>query len=280
MKTGLMRHEWLAHDDFIRGLAVRSPHVLSCSDDMTIKLWDAEYNWECIASFQYHRHYVMDLQFLTLLDTKPFGENGEYFASASLDRDILIWSLQQPTEPLFVISGQHDEGINCLLFLDCYCDASTKKKKHVALVASGSDDQTVKIWDCHTRKLHQTLHGHTDNVNALLYLSVSRILVSASQDSTIRVWKLAEDSICGDGEEADVLVSLEFLFKYEIPGRGWALASNDDDREILVGHDWGCTNVTLSSDYRHFIVSDHECLMPYQESNEVSAPTASNPAIV
>lgn len=39
-----------AHQDYIRGVAVHPtlPYVLTCSDDMTIKLWDWEKHWKCI----------------------------------------------------------------------------------------------------------------------------------------------------------------------------------------------------------------------------------------
>lgn len=38
-----------AHQDYIRGIAVHAsqPLVLTCSDDMTIKLWDWEKGWKC-----------------------------------------------------------------------------------------------------------------------------------------------------------------------------------------------------------------------------------------
>jgi coatomer subunit beta' len=37
-----------AHEDYIRSLIVHPqlPYVLSCSDDMTIKVWDWEKNWQ------------------------------------------------------------------------------------------------------------------------------------------------------------------------------------------------------------------------------------------
>ena len=38
-----------AHTDYIRNLAVHptAPYLLSCSDDMLIKLWDWEKGWQC-----------------------------------------------------------------------------------------------------------------------------------------------------------------------------------------------------------------------------------------
>ena len=38
-----------AHSDHLRCVAVHPqlPYVLTCSDDMTIKMWDSDKNWEC-----------------------------------------------------------------------------------------------------------------------------------------------------------------------------------------------------------------------------------------
>lgn len=42
--------EWKAHDDFIRGLDVNEmlPYILTCGDDMLIKLWDWEHDFQLV----------------------------------------------------------------------------------------------------------------------------------------------------------------------------------------------------------------------------------------
>lgn len=43
-------HQFEAHTDYIRSLAVHptQPYVLSCSDDMMIKMWDWDKKWQCV----------------------------------------------------------------------------------------------------------------------------------------------------------------------------------------------------------------------------------------
>ncbi len=43
-------HSLEAHTDYIRSIAVHptQPLVLSCGDDMLIKLWDWEKKWQCM----------------------------------------------------------------------------------------------------------------------------------------------------------------------------------------------------------------------------------------
>jgi len=50
----------------------------------------------------------------------------------------------------------------------------------------------VGVWDWPTRKLVRVLRGHTGRVEALAFTPDERHLVSASHDSTARVWKLED----------------------------------------------------------------------------------------
>jgi coatomer subunit beta' len=54
-----------AHADYIRSIAVHPtlPYLLSCSDDMCIKLWDWDKGWKCTQVFEGHVHYVMQVCF-------------------------------------------------------------------------------------------------------------------------------------------------------------------------------------------------------------------------
>lgn len=75
-----------AHTDYIRSLAVHptQPYLLTSSDDMLIKLWNWDKNWQCTQVFEGHHHYVMMVAF------NPKDPNT--FASASLDRSIKVRS--------------------------------------------------------------------------------------------------------------------------------------------------------------------------------------------
>lgn len=64
--------------------------------------------------------------------------------------------------------------------------------------ASGSDDQTVKIWDLETGKCRTTLVGHRDIVRSVAITPDGKRILSGSNDQSVRVWdagsgrKLAE----------------------------------------------------------------------------------------
>jgi WD40 repeat protein len=54
------------------------------------------------------------------------------------------------------------------------------------LLLSGADDQTLKLWDFHSRQLRHTFLGHTAAVKSAVFLG--QRIVSASLDHTIRIW--------------------------------------------------------------------------------------------
>jgi WD40 repeat protein len=59
-----------------------------------------------------------------------------------------------------------------------------------ATIASGSDDQTVKLWDITTGKCLKTLQGHTSWVNSVAISPDGTTLVSGSADRTIKLWDI------------------------------------------------------------------------------------------
>ena len=102
-------------------------------------------------------------------------------------------------------------------------EGGARRRPPQGLVASGSGDKSVRVWDLETGSVSQLLAGHTDGVTALAQLPQGRI-VSGAMDGRImvrfprgspapgaacprthdhaippQVWRLAEDDEAGDG---------------------------------------------------------------------------------
>jgi len=77
------------------------------------------------------------------------------------------------------ISKEHTGRINCLIQL------SNGK------IASGSQDNTIKIWDIEKKEAIYTLKGHTSIIWDIRELEGNK-LISASDDNTSKVWQFNE----------------------------------------------------------------------------------------
>ena len=60
-----------------------------------------------------------------------------------------------------------------------------------SLLASGSYDKTVKLWDVGDRRVIATLRGHQDQVFRIAFSPDGKSLASCSGDGTTIVWNVA-----------------------------------------------------------------------------------------
>ncbi|MDE0018976.1 MAG: hypothetical protein OXU51_22540, partial [Candidatus Poribacteria bacterium] len=56
-------------------------------------------------------------------------------------------------------------------------------------LASGSDDDTVRLWDAATGREILTLTGHSDSVNSVSFSPDGNTLASGSDDGTVLLWE-------------------------------------------------------------------------------------------
>ncbi|KAI3379616.1 hypothetical protein SNEBB_011362 [Seison nebaliae] len=59
-----------------------------------------------------------------------------------------------------------------------------------SILASSSQDSTIRLWNYETGVFEQTLHGHTDVVQDISFSSNGKLLVSCSADLRIKIWDM------------------------------------------------------------------------------------------
>jgi Tol biopolymer transport system component len=94
-------------------------------------------------------------------------------------------------------------------------------------LASGSGDNTVKVWDARTGETMQTLQGHTGRIEAVSFNPEGTILASGSVDGTVKLWNMKT------GENLATLPAHDGGVRCAVIGPdGKTLASGGEDKTV------------------------------------------------
>ncbi|MCH7761137.1 protein kinase [candidate division TA06 bacterium] len=96
-----------------------------------------------------------------------------------------------------------------------------------SLLASGSDDKTIRIWRVEDGTLLQTLKGHTMWIRSVAFSPDGSLLASGSDDNTVRLWRVE------DGKPLRTLKEHQKpVFSVALSPDGSLLASGSFDKTI------------------------------------------------
>ena len=98
-----------------------------------------------------------------------------------------------------------------------------------ALIATGSDDQTIKLWDARTGKARGTIVAGASPVSSLAFSANGRVLVSGSDDKTVKIW---------DASRGTLLRTLsghrDRIEAVTLSPNGFIIASASDDKTVKI----------------------------------------------
>ncbi|PKI84976.1 hypothetical protein MVES1_001325 [Malassezia vespertilionis] len=160
-KTGKVLFTLHGHLDYVRSVFFHHEHpwIISASDDQTIRIW----NWQsrtCIAILTGHNHYVMCAQF------HPYED---LIVSASMDQTVRVWdytALKQKSTTAQPMS----------------LDEQMARASSAQMDLFGHMDVMVKY----------VLEGHERGVNWAAFHPALPLIVSASDDRTVKLWRMSE----------------------------------------------------------------------------------------
>ncbi|KAL4626377.1 hypothetical protein ACB092_05G091600 [Castanea dentata] len=112
------------------------------------------------------------------ITTAVFNEAGNWltFGCAKLGQ-LLVWEWRSES---YVVKQQgHYFDVNCVAY-----------SPDSQLVATGADDNKVKVWTVSSGFCFVTFSEHTNAVTALHFMASNHCLLSASLDGTVRAWDL------------------------------------------------------------------------------------------
>lgn len=158
--------------------------LISASENQTMKLWDV-LTGQCLRTVDGYSNWVLSV---------AFSPDGQMLASSSEDQRVRLWDVVTG-ECLQTLQG-HTNLVSSVTFAPQNINVRTGKfitsdietKQESQILASTSDDTTIKLWDATTGECVKTLWGHSSWVNAVSFSDDGQILASASRDQTIKLW--------------------------------------------------------------------------------------------
>jgi WD40 repeat protein/serine/threonine protein kinase len=218
-------------------LALSGGRALTGHTNGKVVLWDID-RAEKIATVQRNEANIWAV---------AFTGDPNRFATASHDWKVTLWDARQASAPLQVLDG-HENSVQSLAY-----------SPQRLLLASGSADRTVRVWDLDTLTLKRSYSGPRDFVTSVAFSQSGKLLAAGSLDGRIQIWSVLSQrrlrALSGHrGRVADIAFSPS----------GDQLASAGEDGTVrlwdlqrgrivraLTGHVGGATAVAFAPDGQH-----------------------------
>ncbi|KAL7576049.1 hypothetical protein ACA910_000835 [Epithemia clementina (nom. ined.)] len=177
-------------------------YIATCGKDRTMRLWNVA-TLKCVAVAAGHTEAVgstalsRQIARYSVKGKAATNGGGSFVVTVSVDRTLKRWNLpgaevldaMPATEPsngeltlkAFATARAHEKDINVVSIAP-----------NDSLIATGSQDKTVKIWKATDLTLQASLIGHRRGVWDCQFSPHDRVLATASGDQTVKLWSLSD----------------------------------------------------------------------------------------
>jgi WD40 repeat protein len=200
------------HEGGVNCIAISADgaHIVSGSQDKTIRVWDARTGEAITGPIQGHSGPVLSVM---------FSPDGARIVSGSLDKTICVWDAWTGEIAMGPMQGHTDSVQSVAFSPDGEC------------IVSGSSEGTICVWDAWTgQAIMEPIWGHTDSVQSVLFSPDGACIVSGSSDKTICMW----DASTGEAIMEPIQGHIGSVNSVAFSPDGTRIVSGPDDQMIRV----------------------------------------------
>ncbi|KAE9409103.1 WD40 repeat-like protein [Gymnopus androsaceus JB14] len=194
------------------------PFMFTGSQDRTIKMWDLS---------EVDLHSSDPARCKSLMTLKAHDKDINSLDVAPNDR-LLVSGSQDRTAKIYAINyNSSQKSVSGSLTLLGVCKGhkrgvwTVRFGKEERVLATGSGDKTVKLWNIDDFSCVKTFEGHTNSVLRVDFLNAGMQMVSSASDGLVKLWNVREEECTATMDNHEDKV--------------WALAVSTDEKTILSG---------------------------------------------